>query len=204
MESITQYLDPKFLVQTLGMFGVAAIIFAESGLFFGFFLPGDSLLFTAGLLASQGYIDFWPLLILCAIAAIVGDSVGYAFGRKVGPKLFAREDSRFFKKAYLERTRVFYERHGKKTIILARFVPIVRTFAPILAGVGGMHYKTFVSYNVIGGLGWTVGLLSLGYVLGKTIPDIDRYLLPIILLIIVLSMVPNVVEYIRSRRSPEA
>lgn len=201
MENLTQYLDPKFLVQTLGTVGVVAIIFAESGLFFGFFLPGDSLLFTAGLLSSQGYIDFWPLLLLCAAAAIFGDSVGYAFGRKVGPKLFVREDSRFFKKAYLERTKVFYERHGKKTIILARFVPIVRTFAPILAGVGGMHYKTFLSYNIIGGLGWTVGLLSLGYVLGKTVPDIDRYLLPIILLIIILSMIPNAVEFIRSRRS---
>lgn len=198
------YLDPKFLVQTLGTFGVVAIIFAESGLFFGFFLPGDSLLFTAGLLASQGHIDFWPLLVLCAVAAIVGDSVGYAFGRKVGPKLFVREDSRFFKKAYLERTKIFYEKHGKKTIILARFVPIIRTFAPILAGVGGMHYRTFLSYNIIGGLGWTIGLLSLGYVLGKTIPDIDRYLLPIILLIIILSMIPNVIEFIRSRRSPGA
>lgn len=204
METLFHFLDPKFLVQTLGIVGVVSIIFAESGLFFGFFLPGDSLLFTAGLLASQGYIDFWPLLILCAIAAIVGDSVGYAFGRKVGPKLFAREDSRFFKKAYLERTRIFYENHGKKTIILARFVPIIRTFAPILAGVGGMHYRTFLSYNVIGGLGWTIGLLSLGYVLGKTVPDIDRYLLPIILLIIVLSMVPNIVEFLRSRRSPRA
>lgn len=201
MENFTQYIDPKFLVQTLGTVGVVAIIFAESGLFFGFFLPGDSLLFTAGLLASQGYIDFWPLLILSAIAAIVGDSVGYAFGRKVGPKLFTREDSRFFKKAYLERTRIFYERHGKKTIILARFVPIVRTFAPILAGVGEMHYKTFLSYNIIGGLGWTIGLLSLGYVLGKTITDIDRYLLPIIILIIILSMIPNVVEFVHSRRS---
>lgn len=204
MENIAQYLDPKFLVQTLGTVGVVAIIFAESGLFFGFFLPGDSLLFTAGLLASQGYIDFWPLLILSAFAAIAGDSVGYAFGRKVGPKLFAREDSRFFKKTYLERTRIFYERHGKKTIILARFVPIVRTFAPILAGVGEMHYKTFLSYNIIGGLGWTIGLLSLGYVLGKTIPDIDRYLLPIILLIIILSMIPNAVEVIRSRRSSKS
>lgn len=200
MENVSHFLDPKFLVQTLGTLGVVAIIFAESGLFFGFFLPGDSLLFTAGLLASQGYIDFWPLLILSAVAAIAGDSVGYAFGRKVGPKLFAREDSRFFKKAYLERTKVFYQKHGKKTIILARFVPIVRTFAPILAGVGDMKYHTFVSYNVIGGLSWTIGLISLGYVLGKTFPDIDRYLLPIIILIIILSMLPNIIEIIRARR----
>ena len=200
MENFTQYLDPAFLVKTLGMFGVVAIIFAESGLFFGFFLPGDSLLFTAGLLSSQGYIDFWPLLFFCAAAAIAGDSVGYAFGRHVGPKLFVREDSRFFKKAYLERTKTFYEKHGKKTIILARFVPIVRTFAPILAGVGAMKYRTFVSYNVIGGLLWTVGLIALGFVLGKTVPDIDRYLVPIVLLIVFLSMIPNTLEFIKSRR----
>lgn len=200
MEQLTVYLDPKFLVQTLGTAGVVAIVFAESGLFFGFFLPGDSLLFTAGLLASQGYLGFWPLLFFSAAAAILGDSVGYAFGRKVGPKLFSREDSRFFKKAYLERTKVFYEQHGKKTIILARFVPIVRTFAPILAGVGQMRYRTFLSYNIIGGIGWTAGLLALGFVLGKTVPDIDRYLLPIVLLIVVISMVPNIVEFLRSRR----
>ena len=204
MEQLTTYLDPKFIVQTLGTLGVIVIIFAESGLFFGFFLPGDSLLFTAGLLASQGYIDFWPLLILCTVAAIAGDSVGYAFGRHVGPKLFSREDSRFFKKTYVERTKTFYERHGRKTIILARFVPIVRTFAPILAGVGQMHYPTFLYYNVIGGLGWTVGLLFLGYGLGKTVPNIDHYLLPIILLIIIISMMPGIIEFFHSRRSPEA
>jgi len=204
MEQLTTYLDPKFIVQTLGTLGVIVIIFAESGLFFGFFLPGDSLLFTAGLLASQGYIDFWPLLILCTVAAIAGDSVGYAFGRHVGPKLFSREDSRFFKKTYVERTKTFYERHGRKTIILARFVPIVRTFAPILAGVGRMHYPTFLYYNVIGGLGWTVGLLFLGYGLGKTVPNIDHYLLPIILLIIIISMMPGIIEFFHSRRSPEA
>jgi len=204
MEQLTTYLDPKFIVQTLGTLGVIVIIFAESGLFFGFFLPGDSLLFTAGLLASQGYIDFWPLLILCTVAAIAGDSVGYAFGRHVGPKLFSREDSRFFKKTYVERTKTFYERHGRKTIILARVVPIVRTFAPILAGVGQMHYPTFLYYNVIGGLGWTVGLLFLGYGLGKTVPNIDHYLLPIILLIIIISMMPGIIEFFHSRRSPEA
>jgi len=195
------FLDPLFLVQTLGTIGVIFIIFAESGLFFGFFLPGDSLLFTAGLLASQGYFALWPLLIGSAIAAIFGDSVGYAFGRKVGPRLFYREDSRFFKKAYLERTRVFYEKYGKKTIILARFIPIVRTFAPILAGVGEMRYRTFLLFNVIGGLGWSVGLLMLGYVLGKTIPNIDRYILPIIFLIIILSMIPNILDFLKSRKN---
>ena len=193
------WLDPKFLVQTLGVAGVVAVIFAESGLFFGFFLPGDSLLFTAGLLASQDYINFWPLLILSAIAAIAGDSVGYAFGRKVGPKLFVREDSRFFKRVYLERTKSFYDKHGKKTIVLARFVPIVRTFAPILAGAGQMRYRDFIFFNVLGGVGWTAGLLGLGYGLGKTVPNIDHYLLPIVFFIILVSMVPNAVDFLRAR-----
>lgn len=195
------FLNPTFLVSSLGTLGVITIVFAESGLFFGFFLPGDSLLFTAGLLASQGYLSFWPLLVGATAAAIAGDSVGYAFGRKIGPKLFSREDSRFFKKAYLERTKIFYEKHGKKTIILARFIPIVRTFAPILAGVGAMRYKTFLSYNIIGGFGWAAGLIVLGFALGKTVPDIDRYLLPIILFIIILSMLPNVFEFLRHRRN---
>ena len=197
-------LEPIFLIKTLGALGVIVIIFAESGLFFGFFLPGDSLLFTAGLVASQGYINLWILLAGCAVAAIAGDSVGYAFGRKVGPKLFAREDSRFFKKAYLERTEKFYERHGKKTIFLARFIPIVRTFAPILAGIGSMPYQTFLMYNICGGLGWSVGLLALGFGLGKFVPDIDHYILPIVLLIIVLSMVPTFVEFLRNRATPRA
>ncbi len=196
-------LEPIFLIKTLGATGIIAIIFAESGLFFGFFLPGDSLLFTAGLVASQGYINFWFLLIGAAIAAIVGDSVGYAFGRKVGPKLFSREDSRFFKKSYLERTKIFYERHGKKTIFLARFVPIVRTFAPILAGVGLMPYRIFLAYNISGGLSWSAGLLVLGFGLGKFVPNIDRYILPIVLFIIVISMIPNTMEFLRNRRVPK-
>ncbi|MDO8591086.1 MAG: VTT domain-containing protein [bacterium] len=196
------FLEPIFLIKTLGAFGVIAIIFAESGLFFGFFLPGDSLLFTAGLVASQGYLNIWVLLVGTAVAAIAGDSVGYAFGRKVGPKLFSQEDSRFFKKAYIERTRIFYERHGKKTIILARFIPIVRTFAPILAGVGEMRYKTFLTYNIVGGLGWSFGLLLLGFSLGKLVPNIDHYILPIVLLIILLSVSPGILDFLRSRRSP--
>ena len=195
------FLEPIFLIKTLGTLGIILIIFAESGLFFGFFLPGDSLLFTAGLVASQGYLALWPLLIGAACAAIAGDSVGYAFGRKVGPRLFSRDDSRFFKKAYLERARVFYERHGKKTIVLARFVPIVRTFAPIVAGIANMHYKTFLSYNIIGGLGWSIGLITLGFTLGKLVPNVDHYILPIVLLIVLLSMIPNILDFIRARRS---
>lgn len=194
------YLDPKFLVATFGLVGVFAIVFAESGLFFGFFLPGDSLLFTAGLVASQGYFNVFVLWFGCMLCAILGDSVGYAFGKKVGPKIFFREDSFFFHKKHIERTRAFYEKYGKKTIVLARFVPIVRTFAPILAGVGQMEYRTFLSYNVIGGALWSTLLIFLGYGLGAFVPSIDRYLLPIVLLIILLSFVPIILEWRKSRR----
>ena len=194
-----EYLEPIFLIKTLGTLGVIAIVFAESGLFFGFFLPGDSLLFTAGLVASQGYMSLWPLLFGSAVAAILGDSVGYAFGRRVGPKIFTKEDSFFFKKAYLEKTKLFYEKHGKKTIVLARFIPIVRTFAPILAGVGRMDYRQFLFYNICGGIGWSAGMILLGFILGKTVPDIEHYIFPIVILIIVVSMIPNAVEFLRSR-----
>ena len=200
MESFFQYLNPAFLVATFGIVGVFAIVFAESGLFFGFFLPGDSLLFTAGLLASQGYFNVVLLWLGCMLSAILGDSVGYAFGKEVGPKIFFREDSLFFHKKHIDRTRAFYEKHGKKTIILARFVPIVRTFAPILAGVGQMKYRIFISYNVIGGVLWSTLLIFLGWGLGSVIPSIDRYLLPIVLAIIVISFLPLLREWIKHRR----
>ncbi|MEI6346290.1 MAG: VTT domain-containing protein [bacterium] len=203
MESFLSLLDPMFLVKTAGLAGVIAVVFAESGLFFGFFFPGDSLLFTAGLLASQGLLPIGWLLIGTGGAAILGDSVGYWFGKKTGPAIFSREDSLFFHKKHVERAQKFYEVHGKKTIILARFVPIVRTFAPILAGVGQMDYRTFLSYNIIGGLAWSLGLTSLGYFLGGLIPSIDRYLLPIVLGIIAISFVPIIHEYLRSRRNSQ-
>ncbi len=199
MDSLLQYLDPKFLVATFGLIGVFAIVFAESGLFFGFFLPGDSLLFTAGLLASQGYFNVVLLWLGCTLAAILGDSVGYAFGKKVGPKIFFREDSFFFHKKHIDRTRAFYEKYGKKTIVLARFVPIVRTFAPILAGVGQMEYRTFLSYNIIGGVLWSTLLIFLGYGLGSAIPSIDRYLFPIVLGIIAVSFIPIAREWWKTR-----
>lgn len=198
--NLLQYLDPAFLVATFGLAGVFAIVFAESGLFFGFFLPGDSLLFTAGLLASQGHFSILLLWVGCMAAAILGDSVGYAFGKKVGPKIFFREDSFFFHKKHIERTRAFYEKHGRKTLILARFVPIVRTFAPILAGVGQMEYRVFLSYNILGGVLWATLLIFLGYGLGSFVPSVDRYLLPIVLLIILLSFVPIILEWRKNRR----
>ncbi len=183
-------LDPINLIQTLGLVGVFSFVFAESGLFFGFFLPGDSLLFSAGLLSSIGYLPFWPLLAGSIICAILGDSVGYLFGKKVGYRIFFKEKSFFFNKKYIDKTKAFYEKHGKKTIILARFVPIVRTFAPILAGVGQMEYKTFIRYNVIGGFLWPILMIVGGYFLGSLIPNVDQYLLPIIIAIIVISFLP--------------
>lgn len=182
------------LIKTAGYLGIFSIIFAESGLFVGFFLPGDSLLFTAGFLASQGFFSIWYLLPLVFIGAVLGDNVGYAFGYKVGPMLFNKEESILFHKDYLERAKVFYEKYGKKAIVLARFMPGIRTFAPILAGVGKMRYSVFMAYNLIGGLLWGVGLLFLGYFLGNTIPNVDRYLIPIILLIIFLSLLPSLIH----------
>lgn len=198
---MAQLLDPQFLVQTLGLVGVIVIVFAESGLFFGFFFPGDSLLFTAGLFASQGHLNIYILVIGSILAAILGDSVGYSFGRKVGPKLFSREDSFFFHKKHAERAKVFYEKYGVKTIILARFVPIVRTFAPIVAGVGEMKYKTFISYNVIGGVLWAGTMTLAGFFLGKAFPEISAYLHLIIAAIIVISIIPIVLEWWRARKS---
>lgn len=183
--------DLVSLIKTAGYLGLFGIVFAESGLFVGFFLPGDSLLFTAGILSAQGFLNIWILVLVVFLGAVLGDNFGYGFGRKVGPMLFKREDSIIFHKDNLERARVFYEKYGKKTIIIARFLPAVRTFAPILAGVGQMHYKTFVSYNIIGGLIWGVGVPFLGYFLGTAIPEIDRYLLPIIIFIIVISVAPT-------------
>lgn len=191
--------DITHLITTVGYLGLFAIVFSESGLFIGFFLPGDSLLFTAGFLASQGYGNIIILAIGCTLAAIAGDSVGYAFGRHVGPRVFKKEEGLLFRRAYLERTKEFYTRYGGKTIVLARFMPIVRTFAPIFAGVGQMHYPTFLFYNVVGGMLWALGLLGLGFMLGNVVPNVDRYLLPIIGAIIVVSALPPVIHIVRER-----
>lgn len=191
-------IDIPVLIRTIGYVGVCAIVFAETGLFFGAFLPGDSLLFTAGFLASQGYLNIVILAVTTCIAAIIGDSVGYAFGRKVGPMIFRREDSFLFHKDHIRRAQEFYERHGGKTLILARFMPIIRTFAPIVAGVGEMRYRAFLAYNVIGGVLWTIGLTLLGYFLGRAVPNVDRYLLPIIVLIVILSVLPSAITLMKN------
>jgi membrane-associated protein len=190
MESIFNF-DLSILIKTIGYLGIFFVIFAESGLFFGFFLPGDSLLFTAGLLASQGYFSIVALISLTILGAIGGDQVGYLFGRKFGPKIFTKEDSFFFKKKYVHDAENFYQKYGKK--------PIVRTFVPILAGVGNMHYKTFVSYNIIGGVLWGLGIPLLGYFLGESVPNIDKYLLPIIILIVFLSILPTIFSLIKNK-----
>jgi membrane-associated protein len=188
------------LINTAGYIGIFAIIFAESGLFIGFFLPGDSLLFTAGFLASQGYFNVYLLAGLAFIGAVTGDSIGYSFGRKVGKKIFNKEDSLFFNKKNIDKAQKFYEKYGSKTIVYARFVPIVRTFAPIVAGVGDMHYKTFLSYNIIGGAIWTLGMTFGGYFLGNIVPDVDKYLLPILAVIVILSLLPTIKEVVIARR----
>lgn len=192
--------DLVTFIKTIGYVGIAGIVFAETGLFIGFFLPGDSLLFTAGFLASQGFFDIAVLIFVAFPAAIAGDSFGYAFGRKVGPRIFTREDSLLFHKDHVERTRTFFERHGAKTIVLARFLPIVRTFAPVLAGVGKMHYPTFLVYNVVGAGLWAIGIPLAGYFLGRSIPGVDRYLIPIVLLVIILSVLPSTLHVIRDEK----
>jgi membrane-associated protein len=202
LAGITDTIDPQELLRSFGTIGLFAIIFAESGLLIGFFLPGDSLLFTAGLFASRGDLNFPVILIGCFIAAVAGDQVGYAFGRRVGPSIFSRPNSKLFKQEYVQRADEFFESHGAKTIVLARFVPVVRTFAPILAGVGSMKYRTFVTYNLIGGFLWAIGVTTLGYLLGERIgaENIDKYLLPIIAVIIFISVLPAVIEVVRHRR----
>lgn len=179
---------------------VAAIIFAESGLLFGFFLPGDSLLFSAGLVvALAGRPNLALLILIVFIAAVLGDQVGYMFGNKVGPSIFRRPDSRFFKQENVTKSHEFFEKHGPKALILARFVPIVRTFTPILAGVSSMRYRTFVTFNVVGGAIWSVLGILLGYGLGKRFPELETYITPIIIFIIFLSLIPVFIEIRKSR-----
>jgi len=187
------------LVQWGGYGVLVAIVFAETGLLVGFFLPGDSLLITAGLVAATGALNIWWLDGLLIAAAVTGDSVGYAIGRRLGPRLFTREKSLVFNPAHVERTRRFYERYGSKTIVIARFVPIVRTFAPVLAGVGGMEYRRFVFYNVAGGLAWVVSMTTAGYQLAR-FPIIGANIHIVVLVVIVLSCIPIAVELLRERR----
>ncbi|OGM19827.1 hypothetical protein A2686_04940 [Candidatus Woesebacteria bacterium RIFCSPHIGHO2_01_FULL_38_10] len=184
--------DLAELIKTIGYIGIFFMVFAESGLFFGFFFPGDSLLFTAGFLASQNLLDIKILVPLLIIGAIGGDSAGYWLGGHLGRWLMQKKESFFFKKKYIERAHNFYTKHGGKALIFARFVPAVRTFVPIVAGMAEMEYKKFISFNVIGGVFWATGMSLAGYFLGNIIPEVDKYLLPIIALIILLSVLPGI------------
>jgi len=192
-------LNPILIIKTVGLLGIIFIIFAETGLFFGFFFPGDSLLFTAGILASQHIFNIYYLLIFCILAAILGDSVGYWSGKKYGRKLFERDVGFFFKKQRIYDAEKFYEKYGKYTIIVARFVPVIRTFAPIVAGIGNMQYSTFISYNIFGGMLWVILVTLLGYTLGSIITNPDTYIIPIAILIIFISFIPIVTKIIKEK-----
>ena len=205
MDALVEWMSALYRFDELIRWGgytvLAAIVFAETGLLAGFFLPGDSLLVTAGLLAStDGLLSVWWLILLLSAAAIAGDSTGYAIGYHLGPRIFRREDSRFFHRGHLVRTQRFYERYGAKTIVLARFVPIIRTFAPTVAGVGQMRYRKFLLFNVAGGIGWVASMILAGYWLGRAIPDIERHLHWVIAVVIAVSFLPILREWRQSRR----
>ncbi|MFE4670201.1 DedA family protein [Streptomyces sp. NPDC056716] len=195
------WLDPNTLLDNFGIWGLLLIVFAESGLLIGFFLPGDSLLFTAGLLITSGQLDFplWGAIALIVVAAVVGDQVGYMFGKKVGPALFTRPDSRLFKQENVTKAHEFFEKHGPKSLVLARFVPIVRTFTPIIAGVSGMRYRTFLIFNVVGGVLWGAGVTFLGSWLGN-IAFVKANIEAILILIVLISVLPIIFEVLRARK----
>ena len=194
------WLEPETLIEAFGMLGMLAIVFVESGLLVGFLLPGDSLLFTAGLLSAHDVLpDLWILLVTIPIAAIAGDQVGYAIGRKAGPAIFKRPESRFFHHENVERAQAFFDRYGPRTIVLARFVPIVRTFAPVTAGVARMNYRTFLTYNIVGGVLWGVGVTTLGYFLGQ-VELIEANIEFVLIAIVGVSFMPMLIELYRGDR----
>ena len=199
-----QYSDPTALIMWGGYVALTIIIFSETGLLIGFFLPGDSLLVSAGLIASRGILDVWFMCALLSFAAILGQTVGYAIGKAAGPHLFAREDSMFFKRSHLQRAHDFYEKHGGVTIVLARFMPIVRTFVPVVAGAARMSYRAFQIFNVIGGVLWVCGMLMIGYGLGRYIPGIEKHIDKVILLVIALSLAPAVISAWRRKHAAVA
>ena len=197
---LTGHYSLDALIQWGGYVLLVAIVFAETGLLIGCFLPGDSLLITAGLLAAAGHLNIWWINVLLMAAAIIGDSVGYAIGARLGPHIFTREKSLLFNPKHVVRTQHFYEKYGPKTIVIARFVPIIRTFAPVLAGVGAMRYRRFLTYNVLGGIGWVASMSWAGYGLGRAVPNISKYMHAVVITIIVLSCIPIAVEIYRERR----
>jgi membrane-associated protein len=191
--------DVESLVRVGGLVGLTAIVFVETGLLLGFFLPGDSLLVTAGLFAARGDLEVVPMIVVLSIAAIAGDTVGYNIGARAGPKLFTRPDSLLFNRKHLISTKEFYERHGPFTIVIARFIPILRTFAPVVAGVGAMEYRRFIVYNVAGGIGWVVTTVLGGYFLGQMVPNIHDHIHKVIAVVIVLSLLPAIIKIAKEK-----
>jgi membrane-associated protein len=194
-----QIYDVEGLIRWGGLLMLVAIVFAETGLMVGFFLPGDSLLVTAGIFASTGHLDILSLLLWVTVAAVAGDQLGYYIGYRTGPRIFRREDSLLFRREHLLRAKAFYERHGGKTIILARFIPVIRTFAPVVAGVGQMEYRRFVTFNVVGGVLWVWSMAILGVTLGNAVPNIDQHIHVVIAIVVFLSILPAIIEYVRTR-----
>jgi len=189
------------LVQWAGLIGLAIIIFSETGLLVGVFLPGDSLLVTAGLIAARGYLNIFTLIPTLTVAAILGNSVGHFIGRATGPRIFNREESIFFNKKHAIRAHEFYEKHGRKTIVLAQFMPVIRTFAPVISGVAGMKFIQFITFNIIGALLWIWGMLGIGYFLGNTVPGIDKHIEIVVLIVVFLSLLPGLISTYRARRA---
>lgn len=198
---MSSILDPNSVVKDFGYLGIFTTLFLESGVIFGFFLPGDSLLFSAGLLASQQYLNIIGLIFISVLAAVLGNNVGYYTGKKAGPRLFSRRRSFFFSPKRVVEAHAFFEKRGPQSLILARFIPAIRTFVPIAAGIGKMNYRIFLIFNGIGALLWGVGVPLLGYTLGRNVPNIDKYLLPIVFVIVLLSALPILVAYFK--KSPK-
>jgi membrane-associated protein len=196
--------DVEAIIRWGGLAMICAIVFAETGLMIGFFLPGDSLLVTAGVFAAAGHIDLSTTLWLVSLCAVSGDQLGYCIGQKTGTTLFNRDDSLLFKRSHVLRAQQFYEKYGAKTIVIARFVPIIRTFAPVVAGVGQMPYRRFVAYNVVGGIFWVFSMVLLGYFVAGVVPNIDKQIHKVILVVIFLSILPAIIEFIRERRRSKA
>ncbi|HVN26391.1 MAG TPA: DedA family protein [Candidatus Paceibacterota bacterium] len=197
MTAITAFVT--YVVKTFGYLGIGAIVFAETGLLLGFILPGDSLLFLAGLLASQGYFNICALVAVIFLTAVLGDNVGYLIGRKLGRRVFER-NTLVFNQDNLHKTEAFFERNGKWTFVVQRFIPVIRIFAPLLGGVARMTYRTFLIFDIVGCVLWSAGITLLGYFLGAAVPNIDTYLLPVVLLVVLLSLIPTAVAYKKNRR----
>lgn len=187
------------IIRTAGYAGLFGIVFAETGLLVGFFLPGDSLLFTAGILSGQGFLNIFWLCLVLFLATLLGDNVGYQIGKHAGPKLFSRPKSRLFNPEHLKRSHDFFEKHGGKAVVIARFVPVVRTFSPVVSGVARMPFAKFILYSVVGALLWSVGLTLLGFWLGSTVPNIEKYIIPGVVLIILLSISPGIWHVVRTK-----